>query len=153
MRERHKGMKYWAASFLLMLVGACTPIREAPDTAAGPVDQTIYTMGDHGLRIELTAPHEVSGGELFDISYRITDDNGELRGVEIHWDDGKTWGGMPMDLVCTGTSGTTEVTEDATDESEEISHAYRQPGTYKIRVSAYTGGFRRTGLAVPLRSR
>ena len=125
---------------ILFFLFACTPESEPASQPDAPDVKTVTGQGEHGLAIELSGREEVKGGELFDISYAITDDEGDLRGVEIDWGDGKTWGGMPSDLVCSSSTGMENPSEGPTEESEEMSHAYRQPGPYDIILRAYTGG-------------
>ena len=133
-------MKCGIALLIVLSIAGCTESSEVPTKQAAIAEQTAGVKGKHGLQIELRGPEKVSGGELFDISYTVTDDEGELRGVMIEWGDGKTWGGMPMDLVCDSVAGDEKPSEEATDKSEQMTHAYRQPRTYEVTVSAYTGG-------------
>jgi hypothetical protein len=132
-------VKFGFVLLLVLSVAGCTE-SDVPARQERNEQQTSKVKGKHGLRIELTGPEKVSGGELFEIDYTVTDDEGELRGVMIEWGDGKTWGGMPFDLVCSSVSGEEKPSEKGTDKREQLTHAYRQPRRYEVAVSAYTGG-------------
>jgi Family of unknown function (DUF6174) len=136
---------------------ACYEISAYSTTAAATIEiptkyQVAKSEGDHGLRIMLSTPEAVVGGQVFNVIYEVADDEGEIRGIEVDWGDGKTWGGMPMDLVCTGVVGKRDPVEPAARENKKLRHAYRREGVYKVRVSAYTGGchahWDRTGVAL-----
>lgn len=110
-----------------------------------PRDAKVRDGGKGGLEIELVAPESVAGGQQFDLLYRISDDEGKIRGVLIDWGDDRTWGGLPTDLVCTSVEGEQKPTEPSASEKQARPHAYRGAGVYEISVTAYSGGcFTRT---------
>lgn len=102
--------------------------------------RTVWTEGRHGLELTLSAPKAVVGGRSFEIAYEVADDEGAIRGVEIEWGDGKTWGGMPFDLVCTASADAPNPREGASSRNKKMTHAYREAGIYMVTLRAYTGG-------------
>lgn len=114
--------------------------RARGEKGSASVRRTESAQGTFGLEIAVTGPESVGGGQPFEISYDISDDEGELRGTLIEWGDDKVSGGMPMDLVCSATAGQPQPTEKATTETESLEHAYRAAGTYEISLTASTGG-------------
>lgn len=136
-----------AAALACVALGACTddqPVQKDRSGHKPVVDipliyRTASDEGDHGLEIQLTAPEAVVGGQRFKITYEVNDEKGDLRGVEIQWGDGNVWGGLPSDLVCSSRAGE-EPSEGSTHERKSLSHAYRVDRSYRVTVSAYTGG-------------
>lgn len=145
-------MKAAALFLLIVSLSACTTVTEdrvtsdrrpSPDEPLIDIPmpyRTVTAEGEHGLELSLSAPEAVVGGQTFEISYEIADDEGDIRGVEIDWGDGKTWGGLPFDLACSATAGEPNPEEGAAAESDKMSHAYRAEGVYEVRLRAYTGG-------------
>jgi hypothetical protein len=135
---------------VLAFLPACTAETSSPKTAGGESrppagdvsveQQPVPERGKQGLEVSITAPEVVEAGQRFEITYQVSDVEGEIRGVLVDWGDGKTSGGLPTDLVCDSVAGEAKPTEPSSSEKESLPHAFRRASTYKIEVSAYSGG-------------